>query len=81
MALELESLQQMGVTLRDHSSLGERWPSTDDEFADAVTTVSSYCLRLTRSHFISHCNSIADVSSSKAIIQKVPKLSYSSHFY
>ncbi|CAH1639382.1 unnamed protein product [Spodoptera littoralis] len=38
MALELESLQQMGVTLREHSSLSERWPSTDDEFADAVTT-------------------------------------------
>ncbi|KAJ8736660.1 hypothetical protein PYW08_007316 [Mythimna loreyi] len=40
MGLELESLQQMGVTLKEnsHGTLSERWPSTDDEFADAVTT-------------------------------------------
>ncbi|KAJ8735251.1 hypothetical protein PYW07_006871 [Mythimna separata] len=40
MGLELESLQQMGVTLKENSygMLSERWPSTDDEFADAVTT-------------------------------------------
>ncbi|XP_063899549.1 NBAS subunit of NRZ tethering complex-like [Helicoverpa armigera] len=38
MGLELESLQQMGVTLKENSGLCERWPSTDDEFADAVTT-------------------------------------------
>lgn len=46
MALELESLQQMGVTLKEnsHGMLSERWPSTDDEFADAVTTVC--CLQI-----------------------------------
>ncbi|XP_026731752.1 neuroblastoma-amplified sequence-like isoform X2 [Trichoplusia ni] len=36
--LELEGLQQMGVTLKENNQLSERWPSTDDEFADAITT-------------------------------------------
>ncbi|CAB3239577.1 unnamed protein product [Arctia plantaginis] len=38
LGLELEGLQQMGVTLKENSHLTERWPSTDDEFADAITT-------------------------------------------
>ena len=48
MALELESLQQMGVTLKENSygMLSERWPSTDDEFADAVTTVCAWLIWL-----------------------------------
>ncbi|XP_045779272.1 neuroblastoma-amplified sequence-like isoform X2 [Maniola jurtina] len=36
--LELESLQQMGAALRENSRLEARWPSTEDEFADAITT-------------------------------------------
>ncbi|XP_075977524.1 NBAS subunit of NRZ tethering complex-like [Anticarsia gemmatalis] len=38
LALELEGLQQMGVTLKENNQLSERWPSTDDEFSDAITT-------------------------------------------
>ncbi|XP_049879831.1 NBAS subunit of NRZ tethering complex-like isoform X2 [Pectinophora gossypiella] len=38
LGLELEGLQQMGAALKEHSHLTERWPSTDDEFADAITT-------------------------------------------
>lgn len=38
LSLELEGLQQMGVMLKENSHLSERWPSTDDEFADAITT-------------------------------------------
>ncbi|XP_046978708.1 NBAS subunit of NRZ tethering complex-like isoform X2 [Vanessa cardui] len=36
--LELESLQQMGAALRDNHRLEARWSSTEDEFADAITT-------------------------------------------
>ncbi|KAL0901958.1 hypothetical protein ABMA27_007101 [Loxostege sticticalis] len=38
LGLELEGLQQMGSALKEHSHLTERWPSTDDEFDDAITT-------------------------------------------
>nr|XP_026492571.1 neuroblastoma-amplified sequence-like [Vanessa tameamea] len=36
--LQLESLQQMGAALRDNHRLDARWSSTEDEFADAITT-------------------------------------------
>ncbi|XP_059058366.1 NBAS subunit of NRZ tethering complex-like [Achroia grisella] len=37
--LELEGLQQMGAALKEHNRLkDDRWPSTDDEFSDAITT-------------------------------------------
>ncbi|CAH0724513.1 unnamed protein product, partial [Brenthis ino] len=36
--LELESMQQMGVAYRDNNRAVERWPSTEDEFSDAITT-------------------------------------------
>ncbi|XP_063549140.1 NBAS subunit of NRZ tethering complex-like [Cydia strobilella] len=38
LSLELEGLQQTAAAARDHASAVERWPSTDDEFADAITT-------------------------------------------
>ncbi|XP_063617124.1 NBAS subunit of NRZ tethering complex-like [Cydia splendana] len=38
LSLELEGLQQTAAAAREHASLAERWPSTDDEFADAITT-------------------------------------------
>ncbi|XP_052739623.1 NBAS subunit of NRZ tethering complex [Bicyclus anynana] len=38
LSLELESLQQLGVAAREDCKLEARWPSTDDEFADAITT-------------------------------------------
>ncbi|XP_062524518.1 NBAS subunit of NRZ tethering complex [Bombyx mori] len=38
LSLELESLQQTGVFVREQQFLTDRWPSTDDEFADAITT-------------------------------------------
>ncbi|XP_037298727.1 neuroblastoma-amplified sequence isoform X2 [Manduca sexta] len=36
--IELEMLQQMGVNMKENNHLADRAPSTDDEFADAVTT-------------------------------------------
>lgn len=39
MNLELESFQQMGAAARENRRLEARWPSTDDEFSDAITTV------------------------------------------
>ncbi|XP_050344688.1 NBAS subunit of NRZ tethering complex-like [Nymphalis io] len=36
--LELESLRRMGEALTDSRRLDARWPSTEDEFADAITT-------------------------------------------
>ncbi|CAH2102971.1 unnamed protein product [Euphydryas editha] len=36
--LELESLQQMGAALKENHRLEARWPSTEDEFSDAITT-------------------------------------------
>ncbi|XP_053611454.1 NBAS subunit of NRZ tethering complex-like isoform X2 [Plodia interpunctella] len=37
--LELEGLQQMGAALKEQGRLAQnRWASTDDDFADAVTT-------------------------------------------
>ncbi|XP_028160946.1 neuroblastoma-amplified sequence-like [Ostrinia furnacalis] len=38
LALELEDLQPMAAALREQPHLSERWPSTDDEFDDAITT-------------------------------------------
>ncbi|CAK1601604.1 unnamed protein product [Parnassius mnemosyne] len=38
LSLEIENLEQMGAALKDHSLYAARYPSTDDEFADAVTT-------------------------------------------
>ncbi|XP_047984540.1 LOW QUALITY PROTEIN: NBAS subunit of NRZ tethering complex-like [Leguminivora glycinivorella] len=38
LSLELEGLQQTAAAAREHASLVERWPSTDDEFVDAITT-------------------------------------------
>ncbi|XP_026319557.1 neuroblastoma-amplified sequence-like [Hyposmocoma kahamanoa] len=40
LALELESLQQMGMAIRGDHDDDERWPSFDDEFSDAITTVT-----------------------------------------
>ncbi|RVE47807.1 hypothetical protein evm_007562 [Chilo suppressalis] len=38
LALELEGMQQTGMALKEHHRLTDRWPSTDDEFDDAITT-------------------------------------------
>ncbi|KAM3960846.1 LOW QUALITY PROTEIN: NBAS subunit of NRZ tethering complex [Aphomia sociella] len=38
LGLELEGLQQMGTALKEQNHLTNRWPSTDDEFSDAITT-------------------------------------------
>ncbi|CAG9580984.1 unnamed protein product [Danaus chrysippus] len=38
MNLELESFHQMGAAARENRRLEARWPSTDDEFSDAITT-------------------------------------------
>lgn len=38
LGLELESLHQMGINMKETHRLDERWSSLDDEFADAVTT-------------------------------------------
>jgi hypothetical protein len=32
-------MQQMGASLKEHHRLVDKWPSTDDEFDDAITTV------------------------------------------
>ncbi|XP_063357979.1 NBAS subunit of NRZ tethering complex-like [Cydia amplana] len=38
LSLELEGMQRTAAAVRDHASLADRAPSTDDEFADAITT-------------------------------------------
>lgn len=38
LALGLESLQQMGIAMKENLHLTKQWPSTEEEFADAITT-------------------------------------------
>lgn len=51
----------MGSALKEHSHLTERWPSTDDEFDDAITTVSDSIYRSTNN---------LDVSRPAAVLQR-----------
>ncbi|CAG9118083.1 unnamed protein product [Plutella xylostella] len=37
-SLELEALQEIGAAVKEQARLNDQWPSTDEEFADAITT-------------------------------------------